>query len=550
MQSKLGGEGMNGKRKNSLKKILTVSLSILLICNSILSVRAVEGVTELQEDWQQVMGNIKNSKTAVPTGVEGEYQIELKFAGEAKLLPTDIVLIADKSASMRNDLEALKTAMNQFVDGILGPTSVVPDTRISLVQFSGLDRPGSDYLWGSEADATLLSDFTNDADVLKQNITGIQVEGSTNAEAGWLLARRQMEKANPKSSKYVVFFTDGLPNRTVDGKDNDKNRATQKAIEAYQQLINDIPGVGIYSVGMIKNVDWSDKEAARNLLSQTQNKGKYFIEDNKTDLSAVYREIAENIKYDRSLANDAVLTDEVTEQFEIISDSSEVLIPGADGSLTPISVTPNIVGNTISWNLGNVGVEGRIVRFKIRLKDQYYGIGDDLIPTNKEATLDYTNPDTAAHETVIFQKPSVTVPYKTGSITISKTVEVVPGITNPENDNFNILLSGENQIGNYSINLQAGETKVLNFKLKHADANVSEGTIGSTEFLNIGVYDIREILPMNYELKEVYVNGVLVTDYKFTLDNTQKNIQIQIVNQYVNDKYFYDKDEEVNILDL
>lgn len=538
------------KRKNILEKIVTAFLSILLVCNLILNVRAVEGETGPQGDWQQISGFIKNSKTAVPTDVEGEYQIELKFGGEARLLPTDIILIADKSTSMRYDIDALKAAMSQFVDGILGPEFVVQDTRISLIQFSGLDRPGPDYLWGSAADATLLSDFTNDADALKQNIAGIQVEGSTNAEAGWLLARQQMEKANPKSSKYIVFFTDGLPNRTVDGKDNNKNRATQKALEAYQQLLNDIPGVGIYSVGMIKNVDWSDKEMARKLLSQTQNKGSYFIEDNNTDLSAIYREIAESIKYDRSLANNAVLTDVVTDQFEIIPDSSEVYVPGMDGSLTLISVTPNISGDTISWDLGNVGVEGRVVRFKIRLKDSYYGIGDEAIPTNKEAILNYTNPDTAAHETVIFQKPSVTVPYKTGSITILKTVEVVPGITNPGNDNFNILLAGENQIGNYSINLHAGESKVLNFKLKHTDANVSEGVIGSTEFLNIGVYDIREILPMNYALKEVYVNGVLVTDYKFTIDNTQKDIQIQIVNQYVNDKYFYDKDEEVNILDL
>ena len=55
---------------------------------------------------------------------------------------------------------------------------------------------------------------------------------------------------------------------------------------------------------------------------------------------------------------------------------------------------------------------------------------------------------------------------------------------------------------------------------------------------------------MNYELEGIYVNGKKVTDEKFIIDNANSDIKIKIVNNYVNNKYFYDKGEERNILEL
>ena len=55
---------------------------------------------------------------------------------------------------------------------------------------------------------------------------------------------------------------------------------------------------------------------------------------------------------------------------------------------------------------------------------------------------------------------------------------------------------------------------------------------------------------MNYELEEIYVNGKKVTDEKFIIDNANSDIKIKIVNNYVNNKYFYDKGEERNILEF
>ena len=60
---------------------------------------------------------------------------------------------------------------------------------------------------------------------------------------------------------------------------------------------------------------------------------------------------------------------------------------------------------------------------------------------------------------------------------------------------------------------------------------------------------------MNYEIEGIYVgntkvNKNMIKDNKFTIDNTNNNITIKVVNKYVNDKYFYDKAEEENVLEL
>ncbi|CUP53185.1 von Willebrand factor A [Clostridium baratii] len=540
--------------KKQYKKFKKVVIAIALIVSNCFFIRAMADPYNLPKNvnsnGEQVADGIKNSKTAKPTGVEGEYEIELKVSGTAKILPTDIVMIMDKSYSMVNNMDSLKKAMQKFTEEILNKETGIHDARISVVEFSGLNKPGSDGKWGSDDDAKLVSDYSNNIEDINNAIKNTKAEGSTNAEAAWKLAEKQLDKARDKASKYVLFFTDGLPNRTVDGRKGSRI-GVKRAIDAYNNILARYSELNTYSIGLIKNIHHSDdKRAARDFLNKTQNKGVYFIENDNTDLVSIYEQIANNIKLDKSLANKATISDEVTKEFEIVKNSSEVYMPLENGDIKKLNVYPIINGNKISWNLGDVGVEGRIVRFKIRLKDEYYGIGDDKIKTNVEATMDYIDPASGNKNKIIFQKPEVTVPYKNGKITIEKEVRNKDGLVAPKDDNFNILLAGNNNIGDYGVSLKGGETKELNFKLKYDNANVSLENLEKKEFLNIGEYNIKEIIPMNYELECIYINGKKVIDNKFTLDNKNSDIKIKIVNKYVNNKYFYDKDEEINILDL
>lgn len=541
---------MRVKKSLNFKKIISMVMIIISCFFLTTKAETFKLDTVTKNNSEQITDGIKYNKTATPTGVEGEYEIELKASGEAKILPTDIILIMDKSYSMLNDMPILKEAMKNFTKEILNKKTGIPDARISVISFSGLDRPNKEGKWGSAEDAQLLYDFSDNIENLNNAIAKVKAEGSTNAEAAWLLTEKQLNKTRKNASKYVLFFTDGLPNRTVDGKSSSTQKGIEKATAAYNNIIKQYPDINTYSIGLIKNLYYNDQQIAKSFLNETQNIGKYFIEENTSDLIDIYNEIANNIKLDRRLAKNVTISDEVTKEFEIVKDSSEVFVPLEDGTLEKINILPTVNGNKISWYLGDLGVEGRVIRFKIKLKDKYYGIGDDKINTNVEATMNYTTTDSGENKVIVFPKPEVSVPYKKGKITIEKEVISTEGLVIPQDDNFNISLNGVNNIGDYSVNIKKGESTELNFYLKYENSNVSQGNLEKKEFLNIGEYNIKEIIPMNYELEGIYVNGKKVTDEKFIIDNANSDIKIKIVNNYVNNKYFYDKGEERNILEF
>lgn len=529
------------KRKFNFFKKMAIALAFIL-CNCFLINAMAEPYSQVnnsskaQSNREQETNGIKNSKTAKPTGVEGEYEIELKVSGTptTKTVPVDIVMIMDTSGSMEDDMIELKKAMTSFTKKILNTETGVKDSQISVIKFA--------------SDASLLQVFSKDESTINRKIWFTGVGGGTNAEAAWLKAGEQLSEARTNANKYVLFFTDGLPNRTVEGKGD----AVKCATEAYNNTVKN-HSVKAYSIGLMRNVSDRDKKKAEDFLQATQNAGRYLINNKEIDLSKIYDQIADNIKTDSSMANNAIITDEVTKEFEIVNNGADAKVykPLEGGKEELLDIKPIVNGNKLSWDLGKVGTEGRIIRFKIRLKDEYYGMGDEKIPTNVEATMKYEDPS-GDIQIITFEKPTVNVPYKKGKITIIKEVKNNTGLTAPKDDNFNISLTGKEGIGEYSVKLKGGETKTLNFTLKHSNANVSPENLKSKDFLNIGEYDIREIVPMNYELEDIYVNDTKLdkNNSKFTINNTDNNITIKVVNKYVNDKYFYDKAEKENVLEL
>lgn len=404
---------------------------------------------------------------------------------------------------------------------------------------------------GSREDAKVLHNFSNDIQSINNAIDKTTANGGTNAEAAWLLAKQQLEgiEENRKSNKYVIFFTDGLPNKTT--LFMDFGNPIRRALNAYNETINYIGGLKSYSVGLVANIDSEgDKETAKNFLQKVQNSGRFLIENKNgsINLDKIYETIADNIKKDTAMATNTIIADEVTKEFDIIPDSNiQVIKPGVDGKEDEIlNIQPTINGNKISFNLGDVGTEGRIIKFRIKLKKEYYGIGDEKIKTNVNATMNYKDKNNQDKE-ITFQVPEVNIPYKKGSITIEKEVINKDGLKAPKDDNFNILLKGNSN--SYAFNLKGGESKKINFTLKHKDAKVSDENLAKQDFLNIGEFNIKEIVPMNYEIQSIIVNNENVTNNpKVTINNVNTDIKIKITNKYVNDNYFYDKDEKKNLL--
>ena len=94
----------------------------------------------------------------------------------------------------------------------------------------------------------------------------------------------------------------------------------------------------------------------------------------------------------------------------------------------------------------------------------------------------------------------------------------------------------------------------MSFYLKDKNTDISNNTDISKNYINVGTYNIEEIVPMNYELEGIYVynsnTGLYEKTNKFTITKKNKDIKIKVKNKYVNDKYFYDKAEKENVLEL
>ncbi|AQM60676.1 VWA domain-containing protein [Clostridium baratii] len=555
------------KRKFNFKK-MAIAL-VFILCNCFLINAMAEPYSQIKvtTSGKSTENEIKREKTVKAVGND-EYEISLKVWGNERttVTPVDIVMVMDTSGSMKNDLGNLKKAMNTFIDDI---NNGVKESRISVIKFAG---PTSFNKKGGTDNAQVIAGFDTGIDIKKSQINATSANGGTNAEAAWDRVKEQMDQSKKdrlNANRYVLFFTDGLPTvingkKPVSESERDYIRETiiPATVKKYEAAVG--KDVKSYSIGLLDNVSGRDgKTLAKEFLNEVKNQKAYFIEDKNINLSEIYKDIANNIIKDATIAKDAVLTDVVTDEFEIVTGengsdiTSEVYKLNPDGTISEkvdIKGTINKETGTISWKLGEVGAGGMLVKFRIKLKDEYYGTGDVKIPTNKEANMIYTDPVTNKEgEKIEFNKPEISIPFKTGSITIEKVVENNKGLTAPIDDTFSISLDGKD-IGELNVSLKNKESKTMSFYLKGKNTDISNNKDMSKNYINAGSYDVEEIVPMNYELEGIYVYNSNTGSYektnKFTIDKKNKDIKIKVVNKYVNDKYFYDKEEKENVLEL
>lgn len=236
---------------------------------------------------------------------------------------------------------------------------------------------------------------------------------------------------------------------------------------------------------------------------------------------------------------------------------------------------PIINNNNISWDIGQIPKEGISIKFRIKVKDDYFGGSN--IDTNKEAHLQYIDADNKK-EDMLFPKPNVDLGYKKGSITIIKELatrsksdsdkwETVPNNKVNPNDKFSISIVGDEK---YTVDLTGNSKQSLEFYLKGKDTDISNNKDISLNYFTEGLYSVEELVPMNYKKVEVYINQtpndsspswVKFSDYvkdksniaskkakdgKLFIGKNNPNISIKVINTLVNDDYFQDKSNVIN----
>lgn len=509
--------------------------------------------------------------------VDGE-TVKITLTAEGEVTRTDaknadIVMVIDKSGSMNDKLDKIKKAARNFVNNILSNTKD-SDVRIAIVtydyygKYNGYNGQGSYLNLG----------FSSSKDDINKAINAITAGGGTNTQAGIRRAAETLRGDRTDAKKYVVFFTDGLPTQSYSGGNGTtvSQQYMNAAKDEYNKHFtswnktssnNNQIDAKFYSVGVFTNASDKEKEQAVDFLKTIQNVidpnefgKKYYTQDLKV-VNSIFTDISNEIAADinNTVATNVTINDIVTDYFNIVKDSWKV----TDLKGNVINVQPEVTGNNITFKIGDIKVNageskgGVIVTFNAKLKDAYFG--GDNIDTNVSADITYN--DGQKQE---FNIPNVNIPSKKGTIKIKKEIvekELLRGwnkVSDDEvnkDDKFSISVVGNEK---YTVNLVGNSEETLNFYLKGENTDISINTDTSLNYLTVGQYKIEELLPMNYQQVDVYVETegktVKLENWEnynkqtktFTIDKDNNNITIIVRNTLVNKGYWFDKTDVEN----
>ena len=509
--------------------------------------------------------------------VDGE-TVKITLTAEGEVTRTDaknadIVMVIDKSGSMNDKLDKIKEAATNFTNNILSNTQG-SDVRIAIVtydyygKYNGYNGQGSYLNLG----------FSSSKDDINKAINAITAGGGTNTQAGISRAAETLRGARKDAKKYVVFFTDGLPTQSYDGGDGTRvdSKYMTAAKDEYNKHFtswnktssnNDQIDAKFYSVGVFTKASDTEKKQAVNFLKTIQNVidpdkfGEKYYTENLDVVNSIFTDISNEIAADinNTVATNVTINDIVTDYFNIVDKSWKV----TDLKGNVINIQPEVTGNNITFKIGDIKVNageskgGVIVTFNAKLKDAYFGGGN--IDTNVSADITYN--DGQKQE---FNIPNVNIPSKKGTIKIKKEIvekELLRGwnkVSDDEvnkDDKFSISVVGNEK---YTVNLVGNSEETLNFYLKGENTDISINTDTSLNYLTVGQYKIEELLPMNYQQVDVYVETggkiVKLEDWKnynkqtktFTIDKDNNNITIIVRNTLVNKGYWFDKGDVEN----
>ncbi|ALG47897.1 VWA domain-containing protein [Clostridium perfringens] len=540
---------------------------------------------------------------------DGNYEITLTVKGKPKKVtkPVDILLIMDASNSMYYNMDELKASMNSLVDKVIDN---IPDSRIAVVAFGTYSEEV--FSFNNKNNFTSKEEYKK---AIKKSYNNIEGRGNTNIESSWRLADEIFKNElnnNFNSKKDVIFFSDGYPNESMNmlleskyleggreyyeqykkhleqiyktkiKKDSDYekilmdelNNGNYKSIDEwalyeYEKFYNNYPDTNIFSVALIDNIPYEDKNSAKELLSKMQNSGYFTIdsrfgqdnnENNSKSLKEIYDKIANNIILDKEMAKGLKITDVVSKDFEIVKNGAydgknSKIVNLSDNSV--IDLKENIEGDKISWDRGeNIidSTDGIQFKFKIKPKDQYWGTGENKVYTNDIATISYKKPkEKNKIITGIFNKPNLSVPYKLGKIKVTKKFFGEDGkeIKVDDKKTYTVCIDG-GDLGKYYLKVDGnGNAKVLDFYMRDENTDISNNTDTKKGYLKVTessenkrIYKVSEIDTMDSETKSIFVNGSKNDSFELNMQNN--NIDIVINSSIKDEKYFYDNKEKIN----
>ena len=366
-------------------------------------------------------------------------------------------------------LDALKNAVNTFIDQVAAKETGTVKHNISIVKFAGdkKDEVGDDTYYGGTYNYSQivmgLTDAKANQKALKDAVNDLEAGGATSADYGMehaqsILSKRPADRKD--ATKVVVMFTDGEPNHD-NGFDSDVADSTISAAKSLKD-----GGATVYTVGCMKDAnatrvtDWNgvkDVNKYMHLVSsnykdatemskpgdatypEDTSKSYYLIANDADDLKNVFESISSQVggAGNTTLTDRSILKDAVTPYFEIpagakvtlkTADCTDVNSDGTlkfineneimDGSVTATvsreTNTVSVIGfdyktNWCGSHSGKYSGKKLIVEFQIKPTADFLGGEDVQTNVGKDDGI-YAPGETTPVEK--FQPQQVDVPVK------------------------------------------------------------------------------------------------------------------------------------------
>lgn len=539
----------------------------------------------------------------------------------------DIVLVIDSSGSMNDKIDKVKTAAKNLSKNILNGSNN-DQVRISVASFSynynffQYYKPGA----SSEVQTNFTSNLnkinksiyninpgggTNTQDGIwraKNLLEGSRDEANkyvvffsdglpVNSRDYWGYTGWDIHVKSAQREYYRYFTGYGAPTKVTIGGigyNPNPNISTAETIQ-----VNNNPrykDAKFYSVGLFTNAPEEEKSQAINFLKTIQNvidpseyADKYYTQD-LNSINGIFNDISNEIKenINASVAKESVIHDVVSKEFNIVDKSWKITdLDGNEIQIPPenVVVSENSKGeDEITFKIGNIiankkAGNGKLtggikVSFDISTKDPYFG--GEKIPTNANAEIKYKDPINGSDKEQVFNKPVVDIPYQTGKVTIKKEIvkkdkngnwTVAKDSDINRNDRFSISIIGNSGSQNhkYTVDLNGNMKTSMPFYLRGEKTDISSNKDFSMNYFTEGLYDVEEIVPMNYEKVQVWIDAdptdsgtkwVKFKEYvndkknidenkardgKLFIGKDNNNINIKVSNTLVNDMFWQDK---------
>lgn len=365
-------------------------------------------------------------------------QLQVNNNAINKVPEGELMLVIDSSNSMNETINDTSTtrkdlvlnSAQKLVENLLTLNSST--LKIGVVTFSASQEATE---MGTEKDAQLVSDFSNDLTTLKAKISSIEGTGAyTDLDAGLKLAQKTF--TTEKNNKYLIVLTDGVPNMNVGNSDLLKIESLEKVISTTNETLKSLKDINVISLLTgIKSEDATVRTDGTNSYTYGQviqgvfgtptnpTIGKFYkIDDTEIEKTITEQIYADLIPVEQTL-KDITIVDYFPQY--IVDNFEMAYVEGVDN--LNISSKIDKETNSITWTIPELKAgETLKVQYTLTLKDTFdEKIIDQILDTNQKVEINYKDFDNTAKTT----KSDVTPKIK-----LTEVKQEVPK-TEPTQDN-------------------------------------------------------------------------------------------------------------------